>query len=522
VDYLASKDSANLDLTYFKTVEPELRLKVIQRELCSINELLFPENGLETYVNNQFLDAYLKFQDPNSSFFTNQEKDVYQNDLATQKKSFGIVTQKNRNGEIVISSLIPGSSAYKNDFLEEGNILLNLKSVHSELQINCISNADVISFLTDEKNNSVNFTVKNKTGAIKTIKLIKTEIKVTENAVRGFVINKNDLKIGYIKIPSFYTDYSSPNGRGVSSDVAKEIYKLQKEGIEGLIIDLQFNGGGSMQEAINLSGMFIDRGPLSILKFNNGETFTIKDPKRGSFFNKPMVIIQNDFSASASEFFTAAMQDYKRAIIVGGNSFGKSSAQNIMPLKENSNIGFCKITVELFYRVTGQTHQAKGIVPDIVLPTLFNKLQNTEADKKHVILDSTITPTLNYFKKNLKSLETITSKSNIRVSKNDFFIKMDADSQLLFDVVNHTKETPYKLNILDIKNRRTKISENYDTIFSQNQSKLLEISNTSATNELISYNNEEKEENELIIDDLSKDIYINESYNILTDYINLN
>jgi len=521
VDYLGSKDSLNTDLGYFKIVEPALRLKVIDRELCKINELLFPENGLDTYVNNQFLDAYLKYQDPNSSFFTNEEKEVYQNDLATQKKSFGVVTQKNRNGEIVISTIIPGSSAYKNGRLEEGNILLNLKSLDSELQINCISNKDVVIFLTDEKNKNIKFTVKDKNEAIKTIILTKTEIKVTENAVTGFIINKNNLKIGYIKIPSFYTDYSSPNGRGVSSDVAKEIYKLQKEGIEGLIIDLQFNGGGSMQEAINLSGMFIDRGPLSILKFNNGETFTIRDPKRGSFFNKPMLIIQNDFSASASEFFTAAMQDYKRAIVVGEKSFGKSTAQNIMPLKEDKNIGFCKVTVELFYRVTGKTHQAKGIIPDITLPSLYKKLNNTEASREYVILDSTITPTLNHFTTKLKPLESISSESSKRVLENNYFKIISKNSQELYNVIN-IPSLPYKLTISNIKNKRIKRSESYKTIFYQNELKLLDVENTNATNELISYNNEEKEENELIIDELTKDIYINESYNILIDYINLN
>ena len=266
--------------------------------------------------------------------------------------------------------------------------------------------------------------------------------------------------------------------------------------------------------------MFIDRGPLAILKFKDQSTYTIRDPRRGTFFNKPIAILVNDYSASASEFFTAAMQDYNRALVVGSKTFGKSTAQNIVPLKEGSDLGFCKITVEMFFRVSGNSHQAIGITPDIELPSLYKKMNVSEASKAFVIPNDRL-DNREYYKafiiKNLKELKENSSK---RTSNNSYFNSIENKGEMLYKLVN-VPTAKYALSINGINERIEKRKKAYDTIFSENDIVLTPVTNTKATEEFIIYNTDDKNENDFIINNLSKDIYINETFNILLDYLKL-
>ena len=357
----------------FKTLEPKVKLNIIEKELCLLEEILNKQGGLKRFVEESFLNALVKINDPNSAFFNNTEKIEYTNLLSKQQLSFGLLTDKNNNGEVVIQYVIPGSSAFKNGAIEKGDILKAIATPLSRLEIACISKQDIQSFLNKGDHKVVTFSIQKKNGSIQDITLTKSKIQVDDNLIRGYIINA-DLPYGYIKVPSFYTNKESPNGRGLTADIAKELYKLQRENIQGLILDLRFNGGGSLGEAINLSGMFIDRGPISIIKSKSAKNFTLRDPKRGSFYKKPLLVLVNDYSASASELFSTAMQDYNRAIIVGSKTYGKSSVQGIIPLSDTKDLGYSKLTIEAFYRVTGKSHQSIGVIPDIILPSLYDKI----------------------------------------------------------------------------------------------------------------------------------------------------
>lgn len=516
--------SNNPDISHtdsdFKEKENTARQLVIDREICKIEEFLNRTNGVIDFVNNQFLNAYLNYFDPNSTYFNTNEKDAYQNSLATNEKSFGLETTKNKKNELTVAQVTPGGSAFKNGNINEEDVILELKSSGDSLLTNCLSNEELFAFLNEKSHLKTTFVVRDKNNTIKEVTLTKSEIKVSENAVKGFVIG-DSLKIGYLKIPSFYTNYDSPNGRGLTVDIAKELYKLQRENVEGLIIDLQFNGGGSMQEAIELSGLFIDKGPISILKFKDKTTYTIRDPKRGVFFKDPIVVLVNQYSASASELFAAAIQDYKRGIIVGSTTYGKGTAQNIMPLKENKNLGFAKVTVETFFRITGKSHQEIGILPDIKLPSIYQKFEDNEASKPFVVKNDTVQTKLKYFPLQLKDLKSVSEKSKNRISKDTNFIAINSSSDLLYNYA-FNKRKPYTLTPKNVKDITDKRIENFDAIFSQNKKTLIPVSNTKSTLEIISYNEEEQIENEQTLSQLSKDIYINEAYNIITDYINKN
>ena len=249
---------------------------------------------------------------------------------------------------------------------------------------------------TDYKN--ADFTLRKKSGEIYTINLEKKVMKDYDVNVYSYIIEKENKKIGYVRIPSFYATFE--NGKtNVSDDVAREIYKLQKDSIEGLIIDLENNGGGALEEAVKITGQFIDIGPVAIMNDRNGNKQIIKDTNRGTIYAGPLVVLINGFSASASEFFANAMQDYNRAIIVGNQSHGKASIQRIMPLSDTKNPDeFIKLTIEKFYRITGKSNQTIGITPDVIIPSLFDKQMPREKNNPTALKNDEINAVNKYSK----------------------------------------------------------------------------------------------------------------------------
>ena len=232
----------------------------------------------------------------------------------------------------------------------------------------------------------------------------------------SFKLKKDNSTFGYIKIPSFYSTFE--NGKSsITNDVVKEIDKLEIDKIDGLIIDVENNGGGSMEEAVALSGLFIDDGPLAIMNNNKNNKQIISDSILGAIYNGPMVIMINGFSASASEFFTNAMQDYNRAIIIGNKSLGKATMQRIFPLNAN-NDEFLKLTLEKFYRLTGKSNQYTGITPDVEIPLLFDKQMPRESSEVTALKNDEIqgVPKYTYLKNVIYADAITTSKKRIAES----------------------------------------------------------------------------------------------------------
>lgn len=504
----------------FDALEKELKPKIIDNEICVLTEFLNKTNGFDNYVNNQFLNAYLNYQDPHSIFLSNTDKTIFEDGLSSNQLSFGLITDKNDDGQIIVAHVIPGSSAFINGNIEADDVILSITANNNTLETFCVSNKDVQAYMTNESYDEMTFKIKKSNGGTFDIKLKKSKIKVEDNAIIGYVLSKEETNVGYIQIPSFYTNEESPNGRGVSLDFAKELYKLQKENIEGLVIDLRFNGGGSMQEAIELCGMFIDRGPVSIIKYKNGQSYTLKDTKRGTLFNKPLLILVNSYSASASEFFASTMQDYNRAVIVGSKTHGKSTAQTIMPVSIKEDLGFCKITVETFFRVTGKSLQAQGVIPDVKLPSIYDDLKSYESNYQFAIKNQTATVKLPHKPFAAIDVKTLVEKSKARTENQLVFNSIsDKNSKLKQSIFEKGK--PYKLSLEAINNSRKQKINLIDAIFETNKvpSPLL-IKNTAATEEVLTFNPEDKSENEDLLEDLTNDIYINESYYIIKDLIN--
>lgn len=505
----------------FKQLESELKGKIIDNEICLLTEFEQSKSNIKRFVEISFLDAFLKYQDPNSSYFSTSEKNIFEQSLSNSQLTFGIETAKTKDGDIVIAHISPGSSAFKNGNFEVDDVILSLSNLEETIETYCTSNETILSFLNNSKSNIITFKIKKKNGQIKTIELGKSDIKVEGNSITGFII-KDKTNIGYISIPSFYTDQESINGLGVSNDVAKQIYKLQKEKIEGLILDLRFNGGGSMKEATELSGMFIDRGPVAISRVRGESNYTIKDPNRGSIFNKPIVILVDQFSASASEFFAGAMQDYNRALIVGSTTHGKATSQLIAPIDEGNSPNFIKLTMGQFFRVTGQSHQQTGVVPDIELPSVYDNYKSQEKYKPHGIPNSSTEVTWKHKAKPKKDISTLKNNSLERVLNNKAFNAVIAFNNVFIkEYIN--RDGVYPLNLQFIFDDNVNYNIAWKTYSDQLEANLPEFSveNTSATDTILGYNEEDRRANELQRKELLTDPYIQEAYYIINDILEL-
>lgn len=522
LDHLVEQDST---LSYleenFKTLEAKVKPKIIQNQLCLLDELLHKNGGIAVFIEESFLNALTNYQDPNSSFFNDSDKSLFEETVSNHRLTFGIDTEKNKDGDIIISYISPGSAAFFNGNFDENDVIKSLSSPTQTLEALCVSNDDIMAFTSNDKNDTIIFKIKKQNGTLQDISLTKTELKIEANSCNAFIINQES-DYGYLEIPSFYTDLDSPDGNGLTYDVANEIQKLNKQNVKGLILDLRFNGGGSMKEAANLSGLFINKGPLAILKYGNGDLYTIKDDFRGTIFNKHIVILINNFSASASEFFAAAMQDYNRAIIMGSPSHGKASAQIIIPLSEHEDLGFCKLTIEKFYRVTGESHQSVGIVPDIVLPSLYDGFKTNEIYSSFALNNDAIKPMVKHNPYKKLRMADLQSKSQHRIAQHPVFgaIKL-INTTFLTDYTDRAFEYPLNLkNVFDDVTTYTDLWANFNKDIKLETRhisvKSAAKSDSSAVDLNINY-----ELNQTVIEDISTDIYIQEALALLIDANNI-
>lgn len=520
LDHLVEQDSAFSYLEEnFKSLEAEAKPKIIQNQLCLLDELLHKNGEMDIFVKESFLNAFANYQDPNSFFYNDSDKSQFEDSVSNHQLTFGIDTAKNKNGDIVIAYIAPGSAAFLNGNFEENDVIKSLTSPTQTLETFCVSNEDISAFTSNEKNETIIFKIKKQNGSIQDIQLTKTELKVEQNSCTAFII-KQKYNFAYLNIPSFYTDFDSPLGNGLAHDVANQLQILSKENVKGLVIDLRFNGGGSMKEAAELSGLFINKGPLAILKYGNGDTFTITDHFKGTLFNKPIVILIDNFSASASEFFAAAMQDYNRAIIVGSPSHGKASAQVILPLSETDDLGFCKLTIEKFYRVTGKSHQSVGIVPDIILPSLYDVFKTNEVHSPFALSNDAISPNLRHISYKKFPMTEIQSRSKIRVENNESFKAIKSiNSTMLNNYIDRDLSYALTLNNIydDVKNYNDLWTNFYQAI--DLTTKNIIVKNTAATRSKLS--DADIKLNKILIEDISTDIYIHEALAILSDVRNI-
>jgi len=370
-----SELSTNKDslINNFESLAETYRAKIFDKYECKTESYQLSKQDF----NAIFYSVFCSYFDPHTEYFSESDRSSFFSTVSSDNMTFGLYVSLSEKDEMTVDDIIPGSSAYSSEKIDVGDQLIKIRHKNEVFEIACASMKKVDEIISSNAYKTAIFTFRKKSGEIYSVKLNKKILKDYQNNVYSFKLKKNDLTFGYIKIPSFYSTFE--NGKSsISVDVAKEVFKLREDGIDGLIIDLENNGGGSMEEAIRLSSLFIDNGPLALMNNNLNNKAVLKDVNPGVIFDGPMVLLINGFSASASEFFTNAMQDYNRAIVIGNKSLGKASMQRIFPL-DNDNKEFLKLTLELFYRITGNSNQYTGILPDVEIPLLFDKQMPRES-----------------------------------------------------------------------------------------------------------------------------------------------
>jgi carboxyl-terminal processing protease len=391
-------------------------------------------NKKDRFAN--YLNVITNLYDPHTDFFPPKDKKEFDEKMSGQFEGIGASLLR-KNGYITITSIIPGSASWRQGELKENDQIMKVAQGSAEaVDVTDYEVEDAIPLIKGKKGTEVRLTVKKANGEIKTIPIVRDVVEIEGTFARSSILDYNKKKIGYIYLPDFYTDFNKSGARHCAQDVAKEVEKLKKENISGLVFDLRGNGGGSLQECVQMAGLFIEKGPICQVKRRNGKIEINSDTDPSKIYDGPMVIMVNGGSASASEIFAAALQDYKRAVVIGSEStFGKGTVQQflnldnfVMPAFDTVKpLGSVKVTMQKFYRINGGSTQLKGVIPNIILPDVYDEIDRGEKELDYPLAWDEI-PKASYAEYNDIKFDKLLAKSNARVAKNPNFdlIKQEA------------------------------------------------------------------------------------------------
>ena len=511
-----AETSDNLDSikANFKSIEAKSRKLILSNEICRINTLL----ETKTNQNENLYNFFCTYFDPHTAYFSDDSKSSFVASLSKEHLSLGMTVNLNEKNEIIVQELDPNGPAYQTGQIKKGDQIVSVSNQKETLQVSCASLESISTMILSEANKSLTITLKRNSGKSFEVYIEKQVMKDEENSVFSFIIGK-DSKIGYIKIPSFYADLDGNSRKGCADDVAREIIKLERDNIKGLVIDLIDNGGGSMEEAIKLAGMFVDYGPLSIVIDHTKEKSIINDPFKGVIYKGPIVILVNSNTASASEFFSSIMQDYNRALLLGSSTLGKATMQTILSLDETKNTDFLKITINKFYRVTGKSHQYIGVTPDVVLPEFYEDVYQKESDFPTAIKNDSITSTLKYrpyVKRTL--IDKLAKNSKTRLADNFYFNDIKKINLKIDQLVN-TPKAEVPMTIDAVFNQKKIVNSLWKEINTFNdENNPLDVYNSTVNQYLLSAYPNDKTINQYQIDHLKINPYLNEAVNIINDF----
>ncbi|WP_264529656.1 S41 family peptidase [Flavobacterium sp. N502540] len=508
--------SDNLDSikVNFPSIELKTKKLILSNEICRINTLL------ETNVKQEekFYNFFCTYFDPHSAYFSDDSKTSFVASLSKEHLSLGMTVNLNEKNEIIVAEVDPNGPAYQTGQIKKGDQIISISNQKETLQVSCASLESISTLILSESNKSITLTLKRNSGKSFDVYIEKKVMKDEENSVFSFIVGKES-KIGYIKIPSFYADLEGNSRKGCADDVAREVIKLERDNIKGLVIDLIDNGGGSMEEAIKLAGMFIDYGPLSIVVDRNQGKSIINDPYKGLIYKGPIVILVNSNTASASEFFSSILQDYNRALLLGSTTLGKATMQTILSLDETKNTDFLKITINKFYRVTGKSHQYIGVKPDVILPEFYENVYQRESNFPTAIKNDSITPSLKfkpYVKRAL--IDKLAQTSTTRLADNYFFNNIKEINQKIDKLINTPKaEIPMTLDAV-FKQKKVVNSLWTEINTFNNENNPLDVYNSTVNQFLLGVYPNDKTINQYQIDNLKTNPYLNEAVNVINEF----
>jgi carboxyl-terminal processing protease len=523
---LASADSTKPSLVSILTKkEAELREKLRKATAKGFEETLDPA-VFDTDTKEAYFNAIAAVYDPHSNYFSPRENEDFQAELSTEEYSFGLEVDENKEGTISVNQLVPGGPAWKTGELHKNDELLQLQWKGSPALT--VSGADIDEVeeeLAKSNHDELTITIKKANGIVRTITLRKEKIETELDVVKGYLLD-GEKKIGYISLPDFYTTWEDEQGSGCANDMAKEIIMMKKENLDGLILDLRYNGGGSLNEALQLCGIFIDEGPLVAIREKEGKLVFAKDPNRGTIYDGPLLVMVNNQSASASEMVAAALQDYNRAVIVGSPTYGKATMQVVYPMDSTakpgakSADGFVKLTTGKLYRVSGQTAQCNGVVPDVVLPDAFDGLEYREKFMPFVIPADTARKNSYYKPLAPLPVSALAEASKARINSIKAFQEMQKSISLRKTrMANKKTEIPIRPDLFEkwVKEKEAQLQFMDEEVEEENT--VFKTTNYRLEKERLQNNSYNTELNTAALQSIEKDIYIQEAFRVIKDLL---
>ncbi len=525
-DRTKNKDKKEFKIKADSTLERESRDYVRRQLLRFFTTKKTKETSDENF--STFVNAIAGTMDPHTDYFPPVDLRAFNESM---KGSFyGIGAQlKDDDGRIKIASLVSGGPAWKSGELKENDELIKVGQGAAEpVDITGYAVEDAVKLIRGaEKGSEIRLTVRKVDGTTKVIVLKRDDIKLDDTFAKSVIIN-SDHKIGYIYLPEFYADFQTPNGARCAVDVAKEIEKLKKENVEGIVMDLRRNGGGSLYDVVQMAGLFIPDGPICQVKSRDEKASILRDKDKQVQYSGPLAVMIDETSASASEIFAAAIQDYKRGIIIGSTStYGKGTVQRNIPLNPESenallaanktdDLGSLKLTLQKFYRINGGATQLKGVTPDVIIPDRLEYLKFREKDNPNALQWDEI-PKADYIPWSSNSnMQEVIASSNAETATNTAFNKIKTNVQWLEK--NANKE--YSLNIkqydADQKELRSVAKQLEDAYKLPRQ---LAVRNIVSDTTEIASTKDKQERNKQFIKRIESDIYIDESVKIINKMI---
>lgn len=476
---------------------------------------------------SDYLNALTNVYDPHTGYYAPKDKENF--DISMSGALEGIGARLQTDGDYTkVNEIVPGGPAWKQKELETNDLITAVKQEDEDEAVNVTGFRidDVVKLIRGKKGTKVTLTVKKVDGSIQDITILRDLVITDEGYAKSLILDfpGKAENVGYIKLPRFYADFNRRGGRSCAVDVAKELEKLKELNVSSIILDLRNNGGGSLRDVVRMSGLFIEEGPIVQVKGREASAEVLEDHDDRVQYDGKLIVMVNQFSASASEILAAALQDYGRAVIVGSKStFGKGTVQRFIDLDrairgydEIKPLGNIKLTIQKFYRINGGSTQLRGVEPDIILPDRYHFLEVGERDHDYPMEWNKIDE-VDYSQSvaSLDGLELWKKASAERIKKDETFQLVLQNARRLKD---SREDTDYSLNLKAYSkemDRLEKEAKKYEDMFKEIEG--LSAKNLQADMEYINEDESRVERNKEWIKSVKKDIQINEVLSILKD-----
>ncbi len=526
VDLIETRDK-NKDRPDFK-VKSNDELEVEAREKVSkVMERTFERYRFKFSEDdkfNLFVSIITNTMDPHTEFFPPVDKRYFDEQMSG--RFFGIgASLLYDEGNIKINTLVAGSPAWKSGEVQVGDIILKVGQGKEEpTELTGFVVEDAVKLIRGKKGTDVRLTLKKQDGSVKVVTLVRDEIVQDESFARSAIINNGNSRLGYIYLPEFYADFDRPNGARCYIDVAKEIIKLKEDKVDGIIMDLRNNGGGSLYDVVQMVGLFIEKGPIVQVKDRDGKPNILEDKNREVLYDGPLTVMVNEFSASASEIFAAAIQDYGRGVVIGSTTtYGKGTVQRNLGLdpesgylNSNSDLGTIKLTLQKFYRVNGGSTQLKGVTSDIVLPDNYEFLKFREKDEPDALpWDEIKKASISNWRSGYE-LSTIQKLSDARLQTNEAFKLIKENTEWLAK----QNDREYSLNFDKYQKEQKAIRTTVRQIESLKKLQHdMDVTSLPQDANRFSYDKGKQDRFDQWIKNLRKDIYIDQAAKVTADMV---